>query len=228
MLRRLSELQPDYFEFTETNLKWANDQIKKYPKGRQASAVIPILWRAQEQEGWISKPAIDFIANLLDMSSIRVFEVVSFYFMFHLHPVGKVAHIQICGTTPCMLKGSEDLIDVCKTEISSKPHVISDDGDFSWEEVECLGACANAPLIQMGKDYYEDLTKETFTELLLTLKQGKVPTPGSRLKKFSCEPSSMLNFKGDENSETYNASVKLAFLKKDTLNKTAEKKDRET
>ena len=228
MLRRLSEIQPDSFKFSKSNLKWAKDQIKKYPKGRQASAVIPILWRAQEQEGWISKPAIDFIANLLDMSSIRVFEVVSFYFMFHLHPVGKVAHIQICGTTPCMLKGSEDLIDICRKEISLEPHVVSDDGDFSWEEVECLGACANAPLIQMGKDYYEDLTKETFMDLLSKLKQGKVPIPGSRLKKFSCEPTSLLNSKGDKNLESYNASVKLAFLKKDTLNNVSKKKGRES
>ncbi len=224
MLRRLSSNQPKFFEFTNENLQWAKEQIKKYPEGREASAVIPILWRAQEQEGWISKPAIDYIANLLNMSSIRVFEVVSFYFMFHLHPVGDIAHIQICGTTPCMLRGSEDIVKVCKKEISSEPHTLSEDGKFSWEEVECLGACANAPLVQLGKDYYEDLTKETFLDLLSDLKKGSVPQPGSRINKFSCEPCSFLESKDSVNEEKFNASVQLAVLKKDTLEKISGKK----
>ena len=225
MLRRLSSNQPKFFEFTKENLVWAKEQIKKYPSGRQASAVIPILWRAQEQEGWISKPAIDYIAELLNMSSIRVFEVVSFYFMFHLHPVGNIAHVQICGTTPCMLRGSEDIVEICKKEISSEPHTLSEDGKFSWEEVECLGACANAPLVQLGKDYYEDLTKETFLDLLADLKKGIVPQPGSRIKKFSCEPSNFVKSKDNLNDEKFNASVQLAVLKKDTLEKISGKKE---
>jgi len=225
MLRRLSSNQPEFFEFTKENLKWAKKQIKKYPVGRQASAVIPILWRAQEQEGWISKPAIDVVAELLNMSSIRVFEVVSFYFMFHLHPVGNIAHIQICGTTPCMLRGSDDIVQICKKEISSEPHKLSDDGKFSWEEVECLGACANAPLVQLGKDYYEDLTKETFLDLLSDLKKGIVPQPGSRINKFSCEPSKFLKIKDNLHDEKFNASVQLAVLKKDTLEKISGKKE---
>ena len=224
MLRRLSKIQPEFFEFSKNNLEWANKQVNKYPDGRQASAVIPILWRVQEQEGWISKPAIDYVANFLNMSSIRVFEVVSFYFMFHLHPVGKIAHIQICGTTPCMLRGSEDIVEICKKEIAPEPHLISEDGNFSWEEVECLGACANAPIVQLGKDYYEDLSKDTFKEILSNLKEGKIPTPGSQIKKFSCEPTELINFKNKNNLETSNASVKLAILKKDTLEKVFGKK----
>ena len=120
MLRRLSKDQPEKFNFTKANLNWAKAQLKKYPKGRQASAVIPLLWRAQEQEGWVSKPAIEFVASFLDMPEVRVLEVATFYFMFHLAPVGSKAHIQICGTTPCMLRGSEDLISVCKSKINAK------------------------------------------------------------------------------------------------------------
>ena len=118
MLRRISKDQPETFVFTKSNLSWAKKQISKYPKGRQQSAVIPLLYRAQEQEGWISKPAIEFIAKMLKMAPIRVYEVASFYFMFHLSPVGKKAHIQVCGTTPCMLRGSEKLIEICKQKIS--------------------------------------------------------------------------------------------------------------
>ena len=144
MLRRLSATQPENFSFSEKNLKWAKSQLKKYPKGRQASAVIPLLWRAQEQEGWVSKPAIEYIAVFLEMPFIRVLEVATFYFMFHLKPVGNIAHIQVCGTLSCMLCGAEDLISVCKDKIAPNPHQLSEDGKFSWEEVECLGACSNA------------------------------------------------------------------------------------
>ena len=162
MLRRLYHIQPDTFQFTAKNLEWAKGQMLKYPDGRQASAVIPLLWRAQEQEGWLSRPAIECVARLLNMDAIRVFEVASFYFMFQLKPVGDVAHIQVCGTTPCMLCDSEDLIAVCKEKISNEPHCLSKDGKLSWEEVECLGACANGPVVQIGKDYYEDLTVKSF------------------------------------------------------------------
>ena len=124
--------------------------MTKFPEGRQASAVIPLLWRAQEQEGWLTRPAIEAVADLLGMAYIRVLEVATFYFMFQIQPVGQVAHFQICGTTTCMICGAEDLVSVCKEKIASKPHVISEDGKFSWEEVECLVACANAPMVQIG------------------------------------------------------------------------------
>ena len=191
MLRRLATSQPKEFEFSKVNLKWAKEQIKKYPKGKQASAVIPLLWRAQEQEGWVSKPAIEYIANFLAMPEIRVLEVASFYFMFYLEPVGSRAHIQVCGTTPCMLRGAEDLIDICKAKISNKEHTVSSDGLFSWEEVECLGGCVNAPVVQVGSDYFEDLDKKSFEKLLEGLSDGSSPIPGSRVGRFSSEPSKL-------------------------------------
>ncbi|MBV1896491.1 MAG: NADH-quinone oxidoreductase subunit NuoE, partial [Rhodobacteraceae bacterium] len=158
MLRRLHPEQPDSFAFSTANLAWAEAQMTKFPEGRQASAIIPLLWRAQEQEGWVTRPAIESIADMLGMAYIRALEVASFYFMFQLQPVGSVAHIQICGTTSCMICGAEDLVAVCQDKIAAKPHQLSADGKFSWEEVECLGSCTNAPMAQIGKDYYEDLT----------------------------------------------------------------------
>ena len=147
-VRRLApeHLQPKEFSFTAENLAWAQNEIKKYPPGRQQSAVISLLWRAQEQEGWLSRPAIEYVADMLGMAYIRALEVASFYFMFQLQPVGSVAHIQVCGTTSCMICGAEDLIAVCKEKIAEKPHTVSADGKFSWEEVECLGSCTNAPM----------------------------------------------------------------------------------
>ena len=178
-VRRLAAEQPDSFEFTEANLAWAKKLIDRYPAGRQASAVIPLLWRAQEQnDGWVSEPAIRFIADLLDMPKIRVLEVATFYTMFQLQPVGKKAHIQVCGTTPCQLRGSEDLIKICKSRIAKHMHEISEDGMFSWEEVECLGACVNAPMVQIFKDTYEDLTPDSFNKLLDDISEGKEVTPG--------------------------------------------------
>ena len=178
-VRRLAAEQPDSFEFTENNLSWAKKLINRYPAGRQASAVIPLLWRAQEQnDGWVSEPAIRYVAELLDMPNIRVLEVATFYTMFQLQPVGKKAHIQVCGTTPCQLRGSEDLIKVCKSRIAKHMHEISDDGLFSWEEVECLGACVNAPMVQIFKDTYEDLTPESFEHLIDDIAAGNEVTPG--------------------------------------------------
>ncbi|GAB4539971.1 MAG: NADH-quinone oxidoreductase subunit E [Roseibium sp.] len=178
-VRRLAAEQPESFEFTEKNLAWAKKLIDRYPAGRQASAVIPLLWRAQEQnEGWVSEPAIRYIADLLDMPNIRVLEVATFYTMFQLQPVGKKAHIQVCGTTPCQLRGSEDLIKICKSRIAKHMHEISEDGMFSWEEVECLGACVNAPMVQIFKDTYEDLTPESFNQLIDDISAGKEVTPG--------------------------------------------------
>ncbi|WP_432447883.1 NADH-quinone oxidoreductase subunit E [Aliiroseovarius marinus] len=219
MLRRLHHEQPESFAFTPANLAWAEGQITKYPEGRQASAVIPLLWRAQEQEGWLTKPAIEAVADMLGMAYIRVLEVASFYFMFQLQPVGSVAHIQICGTTGCMICGAEDLIAVCREKIADKPHVVSDDGKLSWEEVECLGSCTNAPMAQIGKDYYEDLTAESFGRIVDELRAGNVPTPGPQNGRYAAEPlSGLTSLKEHDSGKTqYNASVQLATDLGDTV-----------
>lgn len=218
MLRRLHPVQPDSFEFTPANLEWAQAQITKYPEGRQQSAIIPVLWRAQEQEGWLSRPAIEYCAELLGMAYIRALEVATFYFMFQLQPVGTVANIQICGTTTCMICGAEDLVAVCKRKIAPTPHTLSADGKFSWEEVECLGACANAPMAQIGKDYYEDLTPESLEALIDRMSAGEVPVPGSQTGRFASEPVSGLTSLADlKGQEGHNASVQLASDLGETL-----------
>ncbi|ODT60803.1 MULTISPECIES: NADH-quinone oxidoreductase subunit NuoE [Paracoccus] len=218
MLRRLHPVQPDSFAFTPANLEWAQAQITKYPEGRQQSAIIPILWRAQEQEGWLSRPAIEYCAGLLGMAYIRALEVATFYFMFQLQPVGTVANIQICGTTTCMICGAEDLVAVCKRKIAPTPHTLSADGKFSWEEVECLGACANAPMAQIGKDYYEDLTPESLEALIDRMSAGEVPVPGSQTGRFASEPASGLTSLADlKGQEGHNASVQLATDLGETL-----------
>ncbi len=219
MLRRLHPEQPESFAFTPANQDWAKAQITKYPEGRQASAIIPLLWRAQEQEGWLSRPAIEHVAEMLDLAYIRALEVATFYFMFQLQPVGSVAHIQICGTTSCMICGAEDLIAVCKEKIAKQPHQISADGKFSWEEVECLGACANAPMAQIGKDYYEDLTVERMGEIIDQLGEGNVPTPGPQNGRYAAEPLSGLTSLKDHESDraAQNASVQLASDIGDTV-----------
>ncbi|MGM0583273.1 MAG: NADH-quinone oxidoreductase subunit NuoE [Pseudomonadota bacterium] len=218
MLRRLHPEQPESFEFTPANLAWAKEQMEKYPEGRQASAVIPILWRAQEQEGWVTRPMIEYVADLLDMDRIRVLEVASFYFMFQLSPVGRY-HVQVCGTTSCMICGAEDLIGVCREKIGPEPHTVYRDGLFSWEEVECLGACANAPMAQIGKDYYEDLTAESLSEILDMLARGEVPTPGPQGGRYASEPKSGLTSlvipEAERNAR--NASVELALRMGDTV-----------
>ena len=207
MLRRLSKNQPEEFKFKKVNLDWAKSQLKKYPKGRQASAVIPLLWKAQEQEGWISKPAIEFVAKFLDMPEVRVLEVATFYFMFHLTPVGSKAHVQVCGTTPCMLRGSEDLINVCKARINKEQHSLSPNGSMSWEEVECLGGCANAPVVQIGSDYFEDLDLASFEKLISDLEEDKSPVPGSRIGRFSSEPANMTKKYSKKKFSSDNASL---------------------
>ena len=218
-IRRLHTTQPDSFTFSDENLKWAQNQMKKYPSGRQASAVIPILWRAQEQEGWLSKPAIEAVGELLEMPFIRVLEVASFYFMFQLAPVGSVAHIQVCGTLSCMICGAEDLIGICKEIISEKPHELSEDGKFCWEEVECLGACENDHMAQIGKDFYEDLTEASFRNILNQLLKGEVPTPGPQNGRYASEPLSGLTTLSDFNSGKYetNSSVSRALEYGDTI-----------
>lgn len=219
MLRRLHKEQPASFAFTPANLEWAKGQMTKYPAGRQASAVIPLLWRAQEQEGWLTRPAIEYVADMLGMAYIRALEVATFYFMFQLQPVGSVAHIQICGTTSCMICGAEELIAVCKELIASAPHTVSADGKFSWEEVECMGACANAPMAQIGKDYYEDLTPEKLRDLIARFSKGEVPVPGPQNGRYASEPLSGLTSLKDFESgrKQYNASAQLAVDIGDTV-----------
>jgi NADH-quinone oxidoreductase subunit E len=195
-VRRLDPVQPENFKFSAANAKWAKDQIKKYPKGKQASAVIPLLWRAQEQhDGWLPEPAIRAVAEMLDMAVIRVLEIATFYTMFNLSPVGKI-FVQLCGTTPCWLRGADDLKDVCRRVIGEQNQV-TEDGMLSWLEVECLGSCTNAPMVQINKDYYEDLTSETFEKLLDDLRQGKEVKPGPQNgRQFSAPeggPTTLLN-----------------------------------
>lgn len=217
MLRRLSPNQPESFAFTPANLDWAKAQMTKYPEGRQASAIIPILWRAQEQEGWLSRPAIEYCADLVGLPHIRALEVATFYFMFQLQPVGRIAHIQVCGTTTCMICGAEDLIRVCREKIAPQPHMVSADGNFSWEEVECLGACTNAPMAQIGKDFYEDLTAERLSALIDSMAAGEVPVPGPQNGRFSSEAlggrTALLGAKVAE----HNASVSRAVTLGDTI-----------
>lgn len=219
MLRRLHHDQPETFAFTPANQAWAEAQITKYPEGRQASAIIPLLWRAQEQEGWLTRPAIEHVSDMLGLAYIRGLEVASFYFMFQLQPVGSVAHIQVCGTTSCMICGAEDLVAVCREKIADKPHELSADGKFSWEEVECLGSCANAPMAQIGKDYYEDLTAARMGEIIDELATGRVPVPGPQNGRYASEPLSGLTSltEYDSGKTQYNASAQLATDIGDTV-----------
>ena len=219
MLRRLHEDQPKSFSFTRENKVWAETQIKKYPVGREASAIIPLLWRAQEQEGWLTRPAIEYVADLLGMAYMRALEVATFYFMFHLKPVGNIAHIQVCGTLSCMLCGAEDLISVCKDKIAPNPHQLSEDGKFSWEEVECLGACSNAPMAQIGKDYFEDLTQESMGQIIDNLSAGEIPTPGPQNGRFASEPKDGLTslMENESGRTKFNGSVQMAEDFKDTV-----------
>jgi NADH-quinone oxidoreductase subunit E len=186
-VRRLAENQPATFAFTAENLAWAKGQIAKYPEGRQASAVIPLLWRAQEQAGgWLPQKAIEYVADMLGLANIRVLEVATFYTMFNLAPIGKF-HVQLCGTTPCMLRGSDDLRTICQRRIGEQLHVTAD-GKFSWIEVECLGACVNAPMAQINYDYFEDLTPASFEKILDELAAGTTPKPGPQVDRQLSAP----------------------------------------
>jgi NADH-quinone oxidoreductase subunit E len=186
-VRRLAEKQPEDFAFSPENLAWAKREITKYPEGRQASAVIPMMWRAQEQaDGWLPEPAIRHVADMLGMPYIRALEVATFYTMFNLEPVGRYL-VQLCGTTPCMLRGAEEIKKVCRRRIG-EPEQVSADGKFSWREVECLGACVNAPMAQINYDYYEDLTPENFEKILDGLAAGKNPKPGPQIDRQLSAP----------------------------------------
>jgi NADH-quinone oxidoreductase subunit E len=188
-VRRLAppELQPREFSFSKENIAWAKQQIAKYPEGRQRSAIIPLLWRAQEQAGgWLPEAAIRYVADYLGMAHIRALEVATFYTMFNLTPVGKF-HVQLCGTTPCRLRGADALEKVCRSRIGEQMEVTAD-GKFSWVEVECLGACVNAPMAQINADYYEDLTADSFNKILDAMAAGKQPEPGPQIDRQLSAP----------------------------------------
>lgn len=192
-VRRLADdaVQPTEFAFTPDNAEWAKRKISDYPEGRQASAVIPLLMRAQEQEGWVTKAAIEHVAAMLDMPLIRVLEVATFYTQFQLAPVGKRAHVQVCGTTPCMLRGAEELMDVCRKTISPNQFEISEDGNLSWEEVECQGACVNAPMIMIFKDTYEDVTPRQMEHIIDRFQAGRGEEirPGPQVDRVFSAPA---------------------------------------
>jgi NADH-quinone oxidoreductase subunit E len=186
-LRRLHPEQPSVFAFTPENKSWAENEISKYPAGRQASAVIALLWRGQEQEGWVTKPMIEEVARFLGMPYIRVLEVATFYTMFNLAPAGRHL-VQVCTTTPCWLAGSDEIVAACRKHIAQKAEEISADGTFSWMEVECLGACVNAPIMQVGRDYYEDLDGSKAETILSALRRGETLNPGPQNGRHSSEP----------------------------------------
>src|SRR6201994_181561 len=206
MLRRLAppEIQPAGFAFNAENAEWVKKEIAKYPQGRQASAVIALLWRGQEQEGWVTHPMIESVATMLSMPFIRVLEVATFYTMFNLEPVGTYL-VQVCTTTPCWLQGSDAVVAACKKHIHPSQHTISADGKFSWMEVECLGACVNAPMLQIGKDFYEDLDGPTTEKLLEAFRRGETPKPGPANSRHSSEPEGGLTSLTD--ASLYDGSV---------------------
>ncbi|MCT8990646.1 NADH-quinone oxidoreductase subunit E [Chelativorans sp. SCAU2101] len=201
-VRRLADeaVQPQGFAFTPENEAWARQTIKKYPEGRQYSAVIPLLMRAQEQEGWVTRAAIEYVAEMLSMPLIRVLEVATFYTQFQLAPVGTRAHVQVCGTTPCMLRGAGDLIEVCKRKIHPEPFKTNEAGTLSWEEVECQGACVNAPMVMIFKDTYEDLTPQRLEEIIDAFEAGRGHEikPGPQIDRFNSAPASGFTTLTDE------------------------------
>jgi NADH-quinone oxidoreductase subunit E len=201
-VRRLAsdQLQPARFAFGRDKRAEAKKWIAKYPEGKQASAVIPLLMLAQEQEGWVTQAAIEEVANMLSMPYIRVLEVATFYTQFQLHPVGTRAHVQVCGTTPCMLRGAGELIEVCRSKIHPDPFVTNGEGTLSWEEVECQGACVNAPMVMIFKDTYEDLTPQRLAEIIDAFAAGKGASiqPGPQVDRiFSAPEGGLTSLKQD-------------------------------
>jgi NADH-quinone oxidoreductase subunit E len=186
-VRRLAEHQPTSFAFSAANKARVDAWIAKYPPGRQASAVIAALWIGQEQEGWVTKPMVEAVAELLDMPFIRVLEVATFYTMFNLEPAGEHL-VQVCTTTPCWLRGSDAVVAACKKHIHEKPHTVSADGKFSWMEAECLGACVNAPMILIDKDPYEDLDGPKTEAIIEAIRRGETPKTGPQTGRHSSEP----------------------------------------
>ena len=187
-LKKISKDQPEKFEFNDKNIELAKKMINNYPEGKQQSAVMSLLYIAQRQNNnWIPLAAMKYIAKFLNMPYIKVYEVATFYSMYNLSPVGKFFY-QVCTTTPCMLRGAYKLVDVCKKKISNKENEISTDGNSSWMEVECLGACINAPMIQINDEYYEDLDEKKLENIIEQTMKGKTPKPGSYRGRVNSEP----------------------------------------
>ena len=187
-LRRPAKNQPEIFEFSSSSLEEANKIVSKYPKGKQQSAVMALLYIAQRQnDNWIPLAAMKYIAKFLDMPYIKVYEVATFYSMYNLSPVGKY-FIQVCTTPPCMIRGANKLVEACKEKISENESELSKDKTCSWMEVECLGACVNAPMMQINDNYYEDLDKEKTLKILELLLKGETPKPGSYRGRINNEP----------------------------------------
>ena len=198
-LKKISKEQPDKFEFTSENLEKVKKLIKKYPEGKQQSAVMPLLYLVQKQNNnWIPLAAMKYIGKILKMPYIKVYEVATFYTMYNLSPVGKY-FIQVCTTTPCMIRGAYELVNVCKNKISKNQNEITVDSKCSWTEVECLGACVNSPIVQINDDYFEDLNKEKISKIIDKILDGKKPEPGSYKGRINSEPENnrktLLNFK---------------------------------
>ena len=187
-LKKISKIQPEFFEFNEVNLKKAYNEINKYPKERKASAVIALLYLVQNQnDNWIPLVAIKYIAKLLEQPYIKIYEVATFYSMFNLSPVGKY-FVQVCTTTPCMIRGAKNITDICKKYISKDQNELSENKICSWTEVECLGACVNAPMMQINEDYFEDLDEKKTEEIIQSLLQDEFPKPGSARNRKSNAP----------------------------------------
>ena len=187
-IKKIHKDQPETFEFNEKSMQAANKIVSNYPDGRQQSAVMALLYIAQRQhDNWIPLKAMKYIAKFLDMPYIKVYEVATFYSMYNLSPVGKY-FFQVCTTTPCMLRGAYDLVKVCKKKISEKENELSEDGKISWMEVECLGACVNAPMMQVNEDYYEDLNENETEKIIQSLLNDKLPSPGSVKNRKNTSP----------------------------------------
>ena len=188
-LKKIYKVQPELFEFTNQNLEKANNEIKKYPKERKASAVLALLYLVQNQnDNWIPLSAIKYVATLLNIPYIKVYEVATFYSMFNLSPVGKY-FVQVCTTTPCMIRGAKKITNICKKNISQNQYELSENKLCSWTEVECLGACVNAPMIQINQDYFEDLDENKTEEIIQKLLRDEFPQPGSAKNRKSNAPA---------------------------------------
>ena len=199
-LKKVHDNQPKEFYFNEANLKIADEILKKYPEKNKKSAVMPLLYLAQKQnDNWIPLAAMKYIAKYLSMPYINVYEVATFYSMYNLKPVGKY-FVQVCTTSPCLLRGASKIIDICKKKISKEENTISDNGKSSWAEVECLGACVNAPMMQINQDYFEDLDETSVNKIFDAINQNKPLNPGSYRGRKSSAPENIINNNGEEHA----------------------------
>ena len=199
-LKKVHDSQPKEFKFSSENLKKAEEILKRYPEKNKKSAVMPFLYLAQRQnDNWIPLAAMKYIANLLSIPYISVYEVATFYTMYNLAPVGEF-FFQVCTTTPCMLRGAYDLVNVCKKRISKNESIVTNDGKLSWMEVECLGACVNAPMIQINDDYFEDLDPQKLEKIIDQINNNQKPVPGSYRGRVSTEPENIRKTLLDNNN----------------------------